>query len=75
MEAKIHNFYLTTIKGLLGASFVGWEQVKNEKQLKIIIGKKQFYLPFDSGKDITEDSYKDVIHTLTYGTGETAESV
>lgn len=75
MEAKIHNFYLTIIKKLLGASFVGWEQVKNEKQLKITVGKKQFYLPFDLGKDITEDSYKDLIQTLTYGTGETTESI
>ena len=69
LSAKIHNQYLSAIKKLLGASFVGWEQEKNKKQLKITVKKNNIYLPFEGGDLITEDSYKKLIKDIigSYG--------
>lgn len=69
LSAKIHNQYLSAIKRLLGASFVGWEQEKNKKQLKITVKKNNIYLPFEGGELITEDSYKQLIKDIieSYG--------
>ena len=69
LPAKIHNQYLNAIKKLLGASFVGWEQEKNKKQLKITVKKNNIYLPFQGGELITEDSYKQLIKDIieSYG--------
>lgn len=69
LPAKIHNQYLNAIKKLLGASFVGWEQEKNNKQLKITVKKNNIYLPFQGGDLITEDSYKKLIKDIieSYG--------
>ena len=69
LPAKVHNQYLNAIKKLLGASFVGWEQEKNKKQLKITVKKNNIYLPFEGGDLITEDSYKKLIKDIigSYG--------
>ena len=69
LPAKVHNQYLNAIKKLLGASFVGWEQEKNKKQLKITVKKNNIYLPFQGGDLITEDSYKQLIKDIieSYG--------
>ena len=77
LPAKVHNQYLNTIKKLLGASFVGWEQEKNKKQLKITVKKNNIYLPFQGGDLITEDSYKKLIKDIieSYGGTEIREPV
>ena len=77
LSAKIHNQYLSAIKKLLGASFVGWEQEKNNKQLKITVKKNNIYLPFQGGDLITEDSYKKLIKDIieSYGGTEIREPV
>ena len=77
LSAKIHNQYLNAIKKLLGASFVGWEQEKNNKQLKITVKKNNIYLPFQGGDLITEDSYKKLIKDIieSYGGTEIREPV
>ena len=69
LSAKIHNQYLSAIKKLLGASFVGWEQEKNKKQLKITVNKNNMQLTFQGGDLITEDSYKKLIKDIieSYG--------
>ena len=77
LSAKIHNQYLNAIKKPLGASFVGWEQEKNKKQLKITVKKNNIYLPFQGGELITEDSYKQLIKDIieSYGGTEIREPV
>ena len=77
LPAKVHNQYLNAIKKLLGASFVGWEQEKNKKQLKITVKKNNIYLPFQGGELITEDSYKKLIKDIieSYGGTEIREPV
>ena len=77
LPAKVHNQYLNAIKKLLGASFVGWEQEKNKKQLKITVKKNNIYLPFEGGDLITEDSYKKLIKDIieSYGGDTIRESV
>ena len=77
LPAKVHNQYLNAIKKLLGASFVGWEQEKNNKQLKITVKKNNIYLPFQGGDLITEDSYKKLIKDIieSYGGTEIREPV
>lgn len=68
----MHNYYLSTIKRLLGASFVGWVQEKQDKYLKIIVKKQVLTVPFDQGKEITNQSYKKLIQDIlqAYGYGE-----
>lgn len=64
MQTQIHNYYLSQIKKLLRASFVGWVQEKEDKYLKIVINKQSIPVPFDKGKIITEDSYKKFIKDI-----------
>ena len=77
LSTQMHNQYLNSIKRLLGASFVGWEQEKNKKQLKITVKKNNIYLPFEGGDLITEDSYKKLIKDIikSYGGDAIRESV
>ena len=77
LPAKVHNQYLNAIKKLLGASFVGWEQEKSKKQLKITVKKNNIRLPFEGGDLITEDSYKQLIKDIieSYGGDTIRESV
>jgi hypothetical protein len=66
---QTHNRYLSAIRRLLGASFVGWVKEKEEKYLRIVINKKEIRLPFKGGDLITEESYKNLIKELlnSYG--------
>jgi predicted transcriptional regulator len=64
MTPQAHSTYLNHIKKLLSASFVGWEQIKDKKQLKIVLKEGVFILPFEEGKIITEDTYKDLIQNI-----------
>ena len=77
LSAKIHNQYLSAIKRLLGASFVGWEQEKSKKQLKITVKKNNIYLPFEGGELITKNSYKQLIKDIieSYGGTEIREPI
>jgi len=61
LSPKTHNLYLDAIKKLLSASFVGWVQEKDKKSLRIVINKKELFLPFEGGEIITEESYKKLI--------------
>ena len=64
LSPKIHNQYLSAIKKLLGASFVGWVQEKSKKYLRVVVKKQDIFLPFEGGEMITEDSYKDLIQNI-----------
>ena len=64
LSPKIHNQYLSAIKRLLGASFVGWVQEKNKKYLKVTVKKQDIFLPFEGGEMITEESYKVLIKNI-----------
>lgn len=64
MLPQIHNQYLSAIKRLLGASFVGWVQEKNKKYLKVTVKKQDIFLPFEGGELITEESYKKLIKDI-----------
>ena len=64
MLPQIHNQYLSAIKRLLGASFVGWIQEKNKKYLKVTFKKQDIFLPFEGGEMITEESYKVLIKNI-----------
>lgn len=75
MLPQIHSQYLSAIKRLLGASFVGWIQEKDKKYLKVTVKKQDILLPFEDGKSITAESYevliKDIINS--YGGGEAVQ--
>jgi hypothetical protein len=58
-----HNYYLNTLKKLLGASFVGWVTEKETKYLKVTIKGKSFQIPFDGG-DIGHESYTNLINSF-----------
>jgi hypothetical protein len=58
-----HNYYLNTLKKLLGASFVGWVTEKEDKYLKITVEGKSFTVPF-SGGDIGHESYTNLINSF-----------
>ena len=77
MLPQQHNAYLDAIKTLLSASFVGWVREKDKKSLRIIINKKELFLPFEGGEIITEESYKDLIKNIinTNGGAEIQEPV
>lgn len=60
-----HSFYLDLIKKIVKASFVGWVEVKGEKFLRVIINKDEKLLPFPAKKEITEETYTDLIEKLT----------
>jgi len=64
LSPKIHSQYLSAIKRLLGASFVGWIQERDKKYLKVTVKKQDIILPFEGGALITEDSYKDLIQNI-----------
>lgn len=64
LSPQVHNRYLSAIKKLLNASFVGWEQEKDKKQLRITVNKQNILLPFEGGDLITEDSYKDLLNKI-----------
>lgn len=64
MSPQQHNTYLDAIKKLLSASFVGWVQEKDKKSLRVIINKKELFLPFEGGNLITEESYKQLIKDI-----------
>lgn len=74
----IHNYYLTTIKKMLNASFVAWVTEKDKKYLDVRINKNRMTIPFNGGDLITEQAYKDLINNILkeYGiTGEVQETV
>lgn len=58
-----HNYYLSIIKRLLGASFVGWVEEKESKQLRIRVKGKETLLPLQNG-EIGEETYRDLIKNL-----------
>lgn len=58
-----HSDYLTSIKKLLKADFVGWITEGNKKSLRIKIQGKEFILPLE-GEEINEDTYKDLVRKL-----------
>ena len=60
-----HSFYLDLIKRMVKASFVGWVEQKGEKFLRVIINKEENLLPFPVNKEITEETYTDLIDKLT----------
>lgn len=69
LHPLVHNHYLTQIKRLLGASFVGWVQEKKSKHLKIVINKREMILPFEGGDIIGEDSYRELIKNIIQNAG------
>lgn len=58
-----HSDYLTSIKKLLKADFVGWVTEGDKKSLKIKIKGKEFLLPLE-GEIINEETYKDLVRKL-----------
>lgn len=79
LHPYIHNYYLTTIKKMLGASFVGWVQDRNGKYLKITVKGNTTNLPFQGGEIIGEESYRklinDILKSFGYGGEEIQEPV
>jgi hypothetical protein len=67
MKNNIHSHYLTVIKRLLQASFVGWVREEDKKYLQINIDNQKFSIAFD-GDQITENDYTQLIQNiLEYG--------
>lgn len=58
-----HNRYLSVIKRILKADFVGWINEKDKKSLKVKVGSSEHFLPLEGG-EITEDTYKRLINEL-----------
>lgn len=58
-----HNFYLELIKKILKASFVGWQEEKGKKSLRVVVNKKEHIIPFEG--NVTQGTYEDLITKLT----------
>lgn len=73
-----HNYYLSIIKKLLGASFVAWVHEKDKSYLKVNIDKNSFIIGFGGGQ-ITHQTYTNLINniitTIKNGRTEIQESV
>lgn len=64
-KSNYHNFYLTKIKKLSGASFVGYEQYKNQYQLKVVVdGKTQYYALTGTPTDVTPERYNELLKSF-----------
>lgn len=65
MQKKLLNNtpYLTAIKKILKADFVGWVTEKDKKSLKIKMQGKEFLLPLE-GEEINHETYMDLIRHL-----------
>lgn len=57
-----HNYYLSVIKKLLKASFVGWVTNKNNKALRVVVNKKEHLLPLEG--EIGHGTYTELIKEL-----------
>lgn len=66
-ELLNHNRYLTLLKRLLKADFVGWIDDKGKLSLKVKVGKNIHFLPLEGGDTITEDTYNKLINELLDG--------
>lgn len=68
----LHNYYLTTIKRMLNASFVAWVTEKDKKYLSVKIKGQNLSVPFEGGDIITEKAYQDLINNILkqYGVGD-----
>lgn len=66
-ELLNHNRYLTLLKRLLKADFVGWIDDKGKLSLKVKVGKNIHFLPLEGGDNITEDTYNKLINELLDG--------
>lgn len=64
LHPSIHNYYLSVIKKLLRASFVGWVTDRQGKYLKIVVNKNAMALPFEGGDIIGEESYRKLIREI-----------
>ncbi len=57
-----HSEYLNVVKKLLKADFVGWVTEKDNKFLRIKVGKNEHLLPMEG--EITADTYKDLVRKI-----------
>lgn len=73
MLSNYHSKYLSLIKRILKADFVGWVNEKNVNFLRVKVGKNEHFLPFEGG-EITEDTYKRLIEELL-NNGETQKTI
>jgi hypothetical protein len=65
MKLNYHNFYLNEIKKRSGASFVGYEQYKNEYKLKVIVDKiPQYFALTGTPQDVTPERYNELLRAL-----------
>ena len=65
-----HQIFLNNIKKQVGASFVGYEQYKDEYQLKLIIDKQPLYFKLE-GKpsDVTPQRYSELLSLILQHAG------
>lgn len=59
-----HSYYLNIVKNILKASFVGWITENNQRSLRIIKDKQEHFLPIGEGKEINDNTYRDLINQL-----------
>lgn len=62
-----HSRYLTLLKRLLNADFVGWVDDKGKLSLKVKVGKNIHFLPLEGGDTINEETYNRLINELLDG--------
>lgn len=62
-----HSRYLTLIKRLLNADFVGWVDDKSKLSLKVKVGKNIHFLHLYGGDTINEETYNRLINELLDG--------
>ncbi len=63
MKNNIHSYYLTLLRRLIKASFVGWVSENNKKYLQFKIDGKTISMVFE-GKEITEQDYRKLIENI-----------
>lgn len=62
-ESSLHSHYCNIIRRMLKASFVGWVQENEKNSLRVVINKKEHYLPLEGGP-IGEETYQKLIKEL-----------
>lgn len=58
-----HSYYLSIIKRILKASFVGWITDKNTRSLMVKVAGKEHLLPLE-GEEINHETYSHLIKNL-----------
>jgi hypothetical protein len=64
-KSNYHSFYLNEIKRQSGASFVGYEQYKNDFKLKVIVDNvPQYFALTGTPQDVTPERYNELLRAL-----------